>query len=296
MEANDLLLFARVAEAGSFSRAAKRTELPKSTVSRRIGALERRLGERLLLRTTRKLTLTEFGLSVLNHARALADEVDQTLALAQHRQAEPSGRLRVSMVNDLAETVLAPTLERFVEQHPRVMLELDLTARRVDLVGEGFDLAIRFGPLPDDSTLVARRLCRMTAGLYAAPGYIAHRGEPQQPEALLRLDGLMLPGRDGQAQQWSLQRDEARWHGTPPPRTVVNSPELLLRLARAGLGIAALSDRVAAPHVAARQLVRVLADWCLPPIDVWAVLPGRRLVPAKTRALLSEIERALVEC
>lgn len=296
IEANDLLLFARVADAGSFSRAAQRMQLPKSTVSRRVSALEHRLGERLLLRTTRKLTITEFGHSVLDHAHAVADEVDQTLALAQHRQAEPSGRLRVSMVNDMAETVLAPVLERFVERHPRVVLELDLTARRVDLIGEGFDLAIRFGPLPDDATLAARRLSRLTAGLYAAPDYIARRGDPQTPEALLQLDGLMLPGRDGLPPQWSLQRDEARWQGGPPPRAVVNSPELLMRLARAGLGVASLSDRVAAAQVAERQLVRVLPAWCLPPIDVWAVLPGRRLVPAKTRALLAEIERALVDC
>src|SRR5688572_6601857 len=97
LDANDLLLFARVAEAGSFSRAADRVRLPKSTVSRRIAALEKRLGERLLQRSTRKLAITDFGFGVLDHARALAAEVDSALALAQHRQAKPSGRLRVSM-------------------------------------------------------------------------------------------------------------------------------------------------------------------------------------------------------
>src|SRR5512141_1387154 len=118
LDANDLMLFARVAEAGSFSRAAERVRLPKSTVSRRIAALEKRFGERLLQRSTRKLSITEFGIGVLDHARALAAEVDGAQALAQHRQARPSGRLRVSMPGDFASFALPEMLTAFVQQHP----------------------------------------------------------------------------------------------------------------------------------------------------------------------------------
>ena len=103
----------------------------------------------------------------------LADEVDATLALALHRQLKPTGRLRVSMPSDLAEHLLAPMLSGFIERYPQLTLELDLSPRRVDLIGEGFDLALRMGDLPDDATLVARRLATMTVGLYASPHHLS---------------------------------------------------------------------------------------------------------------------------
>jgi DNA-binding transcriptional LysR family regulator len=299
LEANDLLLFACVVEAGSFSRAAQRLRQPKSTVSRRVSALERQLGERLLHRTTRRLTLTDFGQSVLLHARALADEVDATLALALHRQSQPSGRLRVTMPSDLAEGLLTQMLSRFIERHQAVTLELDLTPRRVDLIGEGFDLALRMGELPDDATLVGRRLCTMTTGLYASPHYLALHGEPQVPEDLRRAHGLLLLGREGNPIPWTLQRGSPphieRWHGMPVARAVINSPTPLLRLAGAGLGIVAAAEWAAAPQVARGEIKRVLPAWCLPPEPAWAVMPSRRLMPAKTRAFLAELEQALPE-
>jgi len=144
-DANDLLIFARVAAAGSFSRAAEQLGLPKSTVSRRVSLLEERLGERLIQRTTRRLTLTDFGRQLLEHARQVAAEVDAVRALSEFRQARPSGRLRVSMPNDFATLLLTEMLAAFVTLHPAVSLELDLSPRRVDLLGENFDLAIRMG-------------------------------------------------------------------------------------------------------------------------------------------------------
>jgi DNA-binding transcriptional LysR family regulator len=165
LEPNDLLLFARVADAGSFSRAAEQVGLPKSTVSRRIAALEAALGERLLLRTTRKLHITDFGHSVLAHARQIVDDVAGAAALAQHRQAEPSGRLRVSMPSDFANLALGHALARFIAAHPAIALELDLSPRRVDLVGENFDVALRMGELPDDASLAARRSAVFSSGL-----------------------------------------------------------------------------------------------------------------------------------
>jgi DNA-binding transcriptional LysR family regulator len=156
VEPNDLLLFARIVEAGSFTRAADRVNLPKSTVSRRLAMLETTLGERLLQRTTRKLVVTEFGASLYEHARRLADEVEAAGALAQHRQGEPSGKLRISAPGDFANSTLNHVIARFLERYPAVTLEMDLTPRRVDLVAENFDIAIRMGDLPDDATLSAR--------------------------------------------------------------------------------------------------------------------------------------------
>lgn len=292
-EPNDLLIFARVAEAGSFSRAAERIGLPKSTVSRRIAFLEEQLGERLMLRTTRRLTLTEFGLQLLEHARQVAAEVDAVKALSEYRQARPSGRLRVSMPNDFATVLLTDMLAAFVALHPAVSLELDLSPRRVDLLGENFDLAVRIGDLPDDALLAARRIAVFPSGLYAAPAYLAERGEPASPEDLDRHDTLRLLGRNGEAAGWTLVSAERRWEGAPPARLVANAPELLINLARAGAGIAAVPDYFAAPSVRRGELRRVLPDWQMPSPTAWVVFPGRRLMPAKTRAFIDMLEAAL---
>ena len=192
LDPTDLLLFARVAECGSFTLAATQLGWPKSTLSRRLSALEERLGERLMRRTTRRLTLTDFGAAVLEHAREVVAQTDATLALAEHRQAEPSGLLRVSMPADLAVGVLAPALARFARQHPQVSLELDLSSRRVDLVAENYDLALRGGVLADDATLSARRLATFEGGLYAAPTWAAdHARGWSHPRQL--LEGRLRP-------------------------------------------------------------------------------------------------------
>jgi DNA-binding transcriptional LysR family regulator len=286
VDPNDLLIFACVAEMGSFSSAAERLGLPKSTVSRRLAGLEQRVGERLLLRTTRRQTLTEFGLQLLDHARQVAAEVDAVAALSAHRQAAPGGRLRVSMPSDVANLLLADSLAAFVALYPAIALELDLSARRVDLLGEGFDVAVRMGELPDDSLLAARRLAVFPAGLYAAPGYLAERGEPQVPADLAGHDAVRQLRGNGEPASWTLVQGEQRWQGVPAGRATANSPMLLLRLARAGVGIAAVPDHFASPDVREGRLRRVLPQWCLPSDTAWAVFPGRKLMPAKTRAFI----------
>lgn len=290
LEPNDLLLFARVVSEGSFSRAAERLGMPKSTLSRRMAALESQLGERLLLRTTRKLTVTDFGNAVLLHAHQVTAEVEATLALTQHRQTEPSGRLRVSMPGDLAENVLAQLLANFIARYPAISLELDLSPRRVDLIGENFDLAIRIGDLPDDASLAARRMAVFSVGLFASPDYLKRRGVPSEPEALMEHDALRLLARNGEPAPWVLSRDEVRWEGTPPGRATANSPALLIRLARAGAGITLLSEHFAEQYVHDGELMQVLADWRLPTITAWAVFPGRRLMPARTRVFLDALQ------
>jgi DNA-binding transcriptional LysR family regulator len=290
IEPNDLLLFARVVDEGSFSRAGIRLKLPKSTVSRRLAALEGQLGERLLLRTTRKLTVTDFGHSVLEHARQVATEVEAASSLAQHRQAEPRGRLRLSMPNDFANLVLGQLMADFVARHPAVSLDVDVSPRRVDLIGENFDLAIRMGDLGDDSSLTARRLAHFSMGLYASPAYLARRGMPTGPDQLMAHDALQLITQQREARPWVLSRGDVEWQGTPPGRAIANSPELLIRLARSGAGIAVVSDHFAEPYVLGGELVPVLPDWSLPPVPAWLVFPGRRLMPARTRAFLDALD------
>ena len=300
LDADDLLLYARVVEAGSLSRAAERMHLPKSTVSRRLAALETRLGEKLLQRSTRRLTLTEFGAGVLEHARALTAEVDAALSLALSRQQRPSGRLRVTMPADFAHQALGPMLSRFALDYPEVQLELDLSPRRVDIIGEGFDLAVRMGELQQDSQLAARRMALVSTGLYASPAYLLEHGEPQLPQALESMRGLMILSRSGDPMPWTLSRGEGeaaeRWTGIAAQRVLVNAPDMLLRFACAGVGITEVGDHFAWQHVQRGELVRVLPGWQLQPAACWAVFPERKLMPLRTRVFLEAMAAALSGC
>lgn len=295
LDPNDLVIFAHVVNHGSFTRAAEHLGLPKSTVSRRIALLEERLGERLLLRTTRRLTLTEFAHALLGHARQVAAELEAAAALAEHRQAQPNGQLRISMPGDFANAVLVDFLAAFAALHPQVTLDIDLSPRRVDLIGENFDVALRMGDLPDDASLAARRIGTFAEGLYAAPDYLRERGSPRSPDELTTHDALCLSARGGGARPWRLLRGAETRELEPPPRFTANSPELLIRLACAGSGITAVPDQYALPFVRRGELVRVLPDWCLPAATGWAVFPGRRLMPAKTRAFLDMLVAALAQ-
>ena len=296
LEPNDLLLFARVADGGSFSRGAERMGLPKSSVSRRIAALETRLGERLFTRSTRRLALTDFGRSLLDHARRVAEEVEAVAALAQQRQAEPAGHLRVSMPPDMATLLLAPAIAAFSARYPRVRLDLDLSARRVDLVGENFDLAVRMGALSDDATLVARKWLDLAVGLFAAPDYLARHGMPAAPADLVRHAAVRLLGLDGEPRAWRLERGGEAWEGVAPGTLTANSMGVLIRLAAAGAGIAAVDHLLVRPEVARGELVPVLADWTMPPATAWLVMPSRRLVPPKTRAFIEALMAAKRDC
>ena len=290
LEPNDLLLYARVVDEGSFSRAGERLGLPKSTVSRRLAGLEAQLGERLLLRTTRKLTVTDFGHSVLEHARQVVAEVEAATSLAHHRQAEPSGRLRLSIPGDFANRVLGDLMMAFTAKYPAISLQVDVSPRRVDLIGENFDLAIRMGSLQDDANLAARRLATFSAGLYASPTYLAAQGTPQAPADLMQHQALQLATQQREPWPWVLTREQEVWQGTPPTRAVANSPELLIRLARSGAGITVVPDHFAEPDVAAGRYQSDSTGISSPATEAWAVFPGRRLMPARTRAFLDALE------
>lgn len=294
LDANDLILFAHIMDAGSFSKAAERTGLPKSTLSRRITALEAKLGERLLTRSTRRLAITEFGERILDHAKRLLEETEAASAMALHRQGTPRGVLRVSMPPDFVEFDLTPLLLQFAASYPEVRLELDLSPRRVDLLAERFDLAVRAASrLPDDGTLVARKLCDMPNGLYASPAYLQRYGIPASPPELLDHIGLRLIGGNGEALPWRLARGTETWEGLPNGPLAVNSPSLQRDLAAHGMGIVALDERFAGKWVVQGLLQRVLPEWCLPTVTLWCVTPGRRLMPARTTAFIELLRNSL---
>ena len=302
VDANDLILFVRVVDAGSFTLAAERADLPKSTLSRRLAMLEDTLGEKLFVRSTRRLAITEFGERILEHARRLVDDTEEVAALAQHRQATPRGELRVSMPPDFIEFDFTGFYRAFRARYPEIELRLDLSPRRVDLLGERYDVAVRAAQrLPDDATLTARKLFDIRQGLYASPGYLKRHGTPRTPDDLAAHACLPVASSDGQPAPWRLERGDERWERVMQGPVVCNSPRLQRELAADGAGIAYLPiDHAGQSLVETGRLVRVLADWHAPPASVWCILPGRRLLPARTRVfvdmLKAHMEALRVKC
>lgn len=291
ISADDFILFAAIVEQKSMVRAAEHLGMPKATVSRRLMNLEAALGQRLLLRTTRRLTLTDFGQEFLDHCRRVAEEVSATQDFLRSQDVQPRGRLRVSMPGDYARHHFSRAIATFIETYPEIQLELDLTSKRVDLIGERFDLAIRMGALENDSTLVARKIDELRFGLYASPIYLALHAAPQHPDELEHHAAVRLISSRGSPVPWKLIRGKTVWEGVPAGRLTLNSPDMIQQLLLDGAGIGALPEYFVAADERHKRLVRILPKWCLPAVPAWAVLPMRRYLPAKTRAFLAHLER-----
>lgn len=282
-----MALFVEVARARSFRGAADVTGVPNSTLSRRIGALEKTIGLRLLHRTTRKVELTEAGRVYYERCRRIVEEARLAHEQLGNMVAEPSGILRASLPVDFATTFLAPLLAEFSRSHPNVTFELDLTPRRVDLVSEPYDVAIRMGELAD-SSLIVRQLARLPVQLYASPGYIAQVGAPTHPSQLAEHACLCL-ARGG---DWTLQRGEELAHVQPRGPFVANSVGLLRRLAVLDLGIVMLPTDIVADDLAAHRLERILPPWEGRPTPVYA-LTETRLLPAKVQRFIDFLQERL---
>ncbi|MGI4862092.1 MAG: LysR family transcriptional regulator [Janthinobacterium lividum] len=289
---NDMLVFAEVARAGSLTAAGVRLNMPKTTVSRRLGKLEQRLGTRLLDKSTRRLELTEVGLAYLARCLPILEDVEAARDFASQLAERPRGLLRISAPPDFSEHWLAAPLAGFSLRYPEVSLEFDLSARHVDLIGERIDVAIRAGHLAD-STLVARKLGEMTRSIYASAAHIEREGLPDSPADLARHRFVLLRGarqvQDREVLTRGRQQVEVRVAG----RIEANSLSMVRELTAAGAGMAILPDAMIGGEKAHHDLVRILPDWKLSSTPVHLVMPSRRFVPRKTQAFieyLTEIE------
>jgi DNA-binding transcriptional LysR family regulator len=291
ISADDYILFATIVDQESMVRAAEHLGMPKATVSRRLTNLEAALGQRLLLRTTRRLTLTDFGQEFLDHCRRVAEEVAATRDFVLSQEERPRGRLRVSMPGEYAKQNFSRAFATFIEAYPEIQLDLDMTSRRVDLIGERFDLAIRMGTLDNDSALVARKIDEQSFGLYASPIYLALHPAPKHPDDLEHHAAVRLMSARGSAVAWKLLRGKSVWEGIPQGRLTLNSMDVIQQLLLDGAGIGALPDRFVEEDVRLKRLVRILPEWCLPAVPAWAVMPMRRYLPAKTRAFLAHLDQ-----
>ena len=272
---NDLVLFAAAVEDGGFAAAGRRLGVPKSTVSKRVAELEAGLQARLIHRTSRSFTLTDVGRDFYEHARAALIETEAAEASVRRRVAEPSGRVRITASVPTAQLYLAAQLPRLAQRHPKLQLQLDVSDRFVDLVQEGYDIALRshFAPLPD-SGLVQRVLTVETVVLVASPAYLQAQGTPDAPARLTEHDGLLSAAG---ASVWTLQhRDGGQAQVAPRARMSANESVALLHAASAGLGIACLPQGFCAQALDESRLQRVLPDWHAGRVTTTLVMPHRR--------------------
>ena len=293
---NDLRFFAAVVEHGGFSAAGRKLGLPKSRLSKRVAALEDQLGVRLLQRTTRKLVVTPVGERFYGHARAALEAAQAAQDAVAELRAEPQGLVRVSCPVSLAQTVLGPTVARYLSSHPKVRLQVLATNRRVDVVGEGYDLALRVRDrLSEDAELVARTIGTDRTVLVAAPAFLDRVGRPESPHDLPRLPVLSYFERE-EAQHWELSRGDERARVTVMPRLACGDFPLLVQGAIAGLGIALLPATACGAEVARGALEPVLPEWSAPFGILHFVYPSRRgLLPA-VRALIDALVADLPVC
>ncbi len=279
--------FAKVVELGSFARAAERLSQSTSAVSRQVADLEAHLDARLLNRTTRRLSLTETGQTFYEHSVQLLAALDDAEASVRAATTVPRGTLRLTCGVTFGVRYLAPAIAEFSARHPEVIFDLDLSDRTVDLVEEGFDLAVRIGALRHQG-LVARKLGETQLICCAAPSYLAkHKSPPRSPEDLaghecLTYSNASLPN----VWQFEARDDGRRIDVKIPLRHRSNNGRVLTALGAAGLGVLFEPDFIVAPEIRSGRLVRLLADYRLPRSPITAVYPSRRHLSAKVRAFV----------
>ncbi len=289
MDLNEIVIFTRVVQTGSFTAAARALGMPKSTVSRKVSDLEERLDTRLLQRTTRKLSLTDAGRTYYDHGARIVAEMEDAERAVGSLQATPRGLLRVTA--GINATYLAPIAADYLRRYPEVQLELFCTGRTVDLVEERFDVGIRAGALPD-SSLVARSLGSAAWFLAATAGYLRKRGRPRSPEDLERHD-MLLFGAGHPAVPLHLTRDGRTMEIDAEPRLLVSDMDILEATVAAGVGIGLLPAFRCVEELRARRLERVLRDWSAPSTPLHVVYPTARHVSTKLKSFLDHLQRSL---
>jgi LysR family transcriptional regulator, regulator for bpeEF and oprC len=277
-------IFRWVVDLGSFSRAADRLDLSKATVTAHVASLENRLGIKLLNRTTRRLALTDDGAAYLDHVRRVLADVEETETLLTAGRTTPRGVLHVNLLPALGRQFVIPALPRFAAQYPDLRVVATLDDRRVDLVAEGVDVALRVGGL-EDSSLVARRVYEDRFVAVASPDYLALHGMPQSPADLAdhQCLGLWSAPRAG-VLEWTFEKDGQRTNLVPGGRFSVNDAEALIDAAVAGAGIVMMIDLLTRRWIASGALQAVLAEWRpRDAIPISLVYPQNRHLSAKVR-------------
>ena len=280
-------VFARVVEAGSFTRAAESLDMPKGSATKLVQQLETRLKVKLLNRTTRRVTVTADGAAYYERASRLLNDLDEMESAMTQSQANPSGRLRVDVGSSVARLIIIPALPDFYRRYPDIQIDLGVSDRPVDLISDNVDCVIRGGELQEQS-LVARRIANLQLVTVATPAYIAQHGTPTHPRELEEGHVLVnyFSPRTGRPYAHIFEKDGERVEIPGPYKLAVNESNAHLAAVLAGLGITQAARFGAAPYLASGELVEVLADWPHPPIPIHVVYPPNRHLSARVRAFV----------
>ena len=281
--------FARVVEAGSFSGAARQLGVGQPAVSKTIAQLEERLQVRLLARSTHALAPTDAVLRFYERARHAIQEVDEAELEARGVGAGLSGRLRVSAATTFARLMIVPRMPEFLARHPSLDIDVVLDDRVIDLVSEGIDIALRLGILADSSA-VARKIASGGRSVVATPAYLARAGTPKMPADLAHHRAVVY---SQLGDTWMFRQGDTEVSVAVRGRLRVSAAEGIRAAVLADIGVAVVSDWMFAPELASGAARRVLPEWALPPIDLWAVFPTGRLATAKARAFADFVEDGL---
>ncbi len=293
-EIAEISAFLAVVERRSYGAAARALGLSKSTVSRRVSALEDKLGARLLQRSTRNLTLTELGHTYHEQVLAAFGGLRTAAAVVREQQGVPRGHLRVTAPIDLGRW-LAALISEFRRTHPQVVVEIELTQRTVDLIGEGFDVAIRAGYLRD-STMIARRLHPIVAALVASPAYIEQHGMPRRPSDLERHAFVLFQRSQHRGQaRYALKGKRRQTQVHVSGSLIADDFNFVRDAALAGAGIALVPELLISDALERGELVRVLPNWSLEGAPLHVVYPSRAYVPAKLRAFVEFAQQWVTE-
>jgi DNA-binding transcriptional LysR family regulator len=285
MDLNAIAVFTKVVQAESFTRASRELGMPKSTVSRKVSELEEELGARLLQRTTRKLSLTDVGRTFYEHALRVMSEAEEAALAVRQKESAPRGLLRVT--TPLNFDYFASVVASFLARYADVRIDLVGTDRVVDLVQDGFDVAVRAGVLRD-STLVARNLGALRSFLVASPKFLAKNGAPKAPEDLARVDCVVF-GTAADRAIFRLSRAGETKSVLVRPRLLVNDFDFLEEAALAGIGIAMLPEHRSVQAVGEKRLRRVLPEWCSPEIPLNVVYPSTRHLSPTVKAFVDHV-------
>jgi DNA-binding transcriptional LysR family regulator len=283
--------FVRVVDTGSFTGVARQMRVGQPAISKIIAQLEERVGVKLLLRTTQGLGPTEAGEHFYAHAKRAVQEADEAELKARGVGTALTGRLRIGGAVTFSRLHVVPRLRKFLAMHPALDVEVILDDRNVDLVEAGIDVALRMGNLRD-SSLTARKIGQNPRVVVGAPSYFAEAGEPASPAELVSHQGVIYDQRGG-GTAWTFRQGTAEAAVTIKGRVRLTAAEGVREAVFDGLGLAVASEWMFAPEIASGRVRRVLQDWHLPPIDLWAVFPSGRNVSTKARAFANFIEQEL---
>ncbi|WP_081158372.1 LysR substrate-binding domain-containing protein [Ensifer aridi] len=291
---NDFTLFVHVVDHKGFASAARALNVPKSTLSKRVAELEKDLGVRLINRTSRRFSVTETGEDFYRHAAAMLIEAEAAENVVKGRLAEPTGAVRITASVPTAQLSLAPLLPQLALAYPKVRVMLHATDRFVDIIQEGFDLAVRdhFAPLPD-SGLVQRRVGSQAKLIVASPLYLKRSGVPERPGELEHHDGLIT---SFSSEGWVMERaDGSTVAVSPRPRFVADESRVLREAAVAGLGITTLPGKFCREEIESGALVHILPEWTAGKVTTTILMPHRRGQLPSVRATVDFIAERLGE-